>query len=102
MDSTALDSIVAKIYSGASGRLPWGAALNEFSARRRRLDATKKRRLAAAACNSNRLGNGSASPAANEAHAGEPHQQRRPSGRLGYADIIYIQGKAAAITEFDR
>jgi DNA-binding CsgD family transcriptional regulator len=31
LDSTALDSIVAKIYSGASGRLPWGAALNELA-----------------------------------------------------------------------
>ena len=31
MDAAALDSIVAKIYSGASGRLPWDAALNELA-----------------------------------------------------------------------
>ena len=31
MDTTALDSIVAKIYSGASGRLPWNAALTELA-----------------------------------------------------------------------
>jgi hypothetical protein len=31
IDLRALDSIVAKIYSGASGRLPWGAALNELA-----------------------------------------------------------------------
>ena len=31
MDPTVLDSIVAKIYSGASGRLPWSAALNELA-----------------------------------------------------------------------
>jgi len=31
MDPTALDSIVAKIYSGASGRLPWSAALTELA-----------------------------------------------------------------------